>query len=203
LRLAISCAVLLLAIGSPVRADTGHPYTAAEAGEQAEFDVRVALDSEGQRGRASAMVRIHAHREIVWPLIKSCAESVKLVPGLVACKVLETAPDQSWQIIRHVLDYSWYLPKLTYDIRATYDYPARVSIERISGDLSVLKGSWILQRDGEYTIASYQVELAPGFWVPQWLVRAALRHDLPKLLSALRVRAELVQRQEPASHGSH
>jgi hypothetical protein len=45
------------------------------------------------------------------------------------------------------------------------------------------------------------VELAPGFWVPQWLVRGALRRDLPKLLSALRVRAELVQRQGAASLG--
>ena len=202
MRLAISCAVLLLAIGSPVRADIGHPYTAAEAGEQAEFDVRVALDSEGQRGRASAMVRIRAHREVVWSLIKSCAESVKLVPALVACNVLETAPDQSWQIIREVLDYSWFVPKLTYEIRATYDFPARISMERISGDLSVLKGSWNLQSDGDYTIARYEVELAPGFWVPQWLVRGALRRDLPKLLSALRARAELVQRQGPASQGS-
>ena len=195
--------MLLLAIGSPLRADTGHPYTAAEAKEQREFEVRVALDTGGQRGRASAMVRIHAQRDVVWSLIKSCAESLKMVPGLVACKVLDTAPDGSWQVIHQVLDYSWYLPKLTYDIRATYDYPARVSIERISGDLSVLNGSWTLQSEGDDTIARYQVELAPGFWVPQWLVRAALRHDLPKLLSALRARAEIVQRQGPAFRGSN
>ena len=201
MRLSILCALLLLAMGSSVRADNAHPYPAAETEQQGEFDVRVVLDSAGQRGRASAMVRIHARREVVWMLITSCAESVKLVPGLVACKVLETAPDQSWQIIRQVLDYSWFVPKLSYEIRATYDHPARVSIERISGDLSVLKGSWNLQSDGDYTIARYEVELAPGFWVPQWLVRGALRHDLPKLMSALRARAELVQRQGLSPQG--
>jgi len=202
MRLSILCALLLLAAGSSVRADTAHPYTATEAHQQGEFEVRVELDSAGQRGLASATVRIHAPREVVWSLIKSCAESVKLVPGLVACNVLQTAPDRSWQLIRHVIDYSWYLPILTYEIRATYDYPARISIERVSGDLSVLKGSWNLQSDGDYTVARYEVELAPGFWVPQWLVRAALRRDLPKLLSALRARAELVQRQGSASQGS-
>jgi hypothetical protein len=202
-RLAVSCAVLLLTTGSPVRAATDHPYTAAEAGDQGEFEVRVALDSEGQRGRANAMVRIRARREVVWSLIKSCVESVKLVPGLAACDVLETAPDGSWQTIREVLDYSWFVPKLTYEIRATYDYPGQISIERISGDLRVLEASWNLQDDGDYTIARYQVELAPGFWVPQWLVRGALRHDLPKLLRALRARAELVQRQGSASRRSH
>ncbi len=198
----ILCSLLLPVPVASVRADTAHPYTATEAQQQAEFGVRVTLDSAGQRGFASATVRINARREIVWSLIKSCAESVKLVPGLIECDVLETATDQSWQIIRHVLDYSWYLPKLSYEIRATYEYPARVLIERISGDFSVLKGSWTLQNDGDYTVARYQVELAPGFWVPQWLVRAALRRDLPRLLSALRARADWVQRQEPAAQGS-
>jgi hypothetical protein len=134
---------------------------------------------------------------VVWSLITSCTEAVHLVPGLVVCDVMETAPDRSWQRIRHVMDYSWYVPKLTYDIRASYDRPSRVSIERISGDLRILRGSWALQDDGEDTIAHYAVDLAPGFLVPRWIVRAALRRDLPKMLRALRTRAEYVQRQKP------
>ena len=35
-----------------------------------------------QSGSASATVRIHARREVVWSLITSCPESVRLVPGL-------------------------------------------------------------------------------------------------------------------------
>jgi hypothetical protein len=119
-----------------------------------------------------------------------------LVPGLEACDVLETAPDRSWQRIRHVLNYSWYVPKLTYEIRASYIYPSRVSIERLSGDLRTLRGSWDLKTDGDYTIAQYAVDLAPGFWVPQWMVRAALKRDLPKMLRALRSRAEAVQNRK-------
>ena len=79
---------------------------------------------------------------------------------------------------------------MTYDIRAVYDRPARISIERISGDLRVLKATWQFESQGEYTIAHYEVELAPGFWVPKWLVRVVLRNDLPKMLRALRTRAE-------------
>jgi len=132
-----------------------------------------------------------------WSLITSCPESVALVPGLVACEVLETAPDRSWQRIRHVMNYSWFVPKLTYEIRASYDQPSRVSIERISGDLRILRGSWVLNSDGDYTLAHYAVDLAPGFWVPKWIVRSALRHDLPKMLRALRSRAEAMQIQNP------
>lgn len=170
---------------------------ARESAQHGDIDVTVSLDAGEQSGSASATVRIHARREAVWQLITSCSEALHLVPGLEACNVLETAPDRSWQRIRHVLDYSWYVPKLTYEIRAAYDPPSRVSIERISGDLRLLRGSWNLQSDGDYTIAHYAVDLWPGFWVPQWMVRAALRRDLPKMLRALRARAEVVQQQSP------
>jgi hypothetical protein len=171
---------------------------AQESAQHGDIDVAVALDAGEQSGTARATVRIQARREVVWSLITSCAEALHLVPGLVACEVRETAPDRSWQRIRHVLDYSWYVPKLTYEIRASYDQPSRVSIERVSGDLRILRGSWVLDSDGDYTIARYAVDLAPGFWVPHWIVRAALKRDLPKMLRALRTRAEFVQQRKPA-----
>ena len=171
---------------------------AQESAQHGDIDVAVALDAGEQSGSAKATVRIHARREVVWSLITNCTEALHLVPGLVGCEVKETAPDRSWQRIRHVLDYSWYVPKLIYEIRATYEPPARVSIERVSGDLHTLRGSWVLESDGDYTIARYAVDLAPGFWVPRWIVRAALKRDLPKMLRALRSRAELVQQQKPA-----
>ena len=170
---------------------------AQESAQHGDIEVSVSLDAAQQSGSASASVRIHAHREVVWSLITSCTEALHLVPGLVACEVMETAPDRSWQRIRHVMDYSWYTPKLHYEIRASYDRPSRVSIERISGDLRVLRGSWALQSDGEETVAHYAVDLAPGFWVPRWIVRAALRRDLPKMLRALRTRAEFLENQKP------
>ena len=170
---------------------------AQDAAQHGDIEVRVSLDPAEQSGNASATVRIHARREVVWSLITSCPESVALVPGLVTCDVLETAPDGSWQRIRHVMNYSWFVPKVTYEIRAAYDPPTRVSIERVSGDLRILRGSWVLNGDGDDTVAHYTVDLAPGFWVPQWIVRSALRHDLPKMLRALRSRAEAAQRQNP------
>jgi Polyketide cyclase / dehydrase and lipid transport len=159
--------------------------------------ISVSLDPAEQTGSASATVRIHASRETVWSLITSCPESVRMVPGLEICDVLETAQDQSWQKIRHVMNYSWYVPKLTYVIRATYDRPSMVTIERISGDLRTLRGSWELTSDGDYTIAHYAVDLAPGFWVPNWIVRTVLRKDLPRMLRALRSRAESMPNAKP------
>jgi len=164
-----------------------------ESAPHADIDVSVALDAGEQSGSAKATMRMHARPEVVWALITSCPEAMGMIPGLIACNVLETAPDQSWQRIRHVMHYSWFVPTVTYEFRASYQKPVHVSIERLSGDLRILRGSWDLQGDGDYTMARYTVDLAPGFWVPRWIVHAALRRDLPKMLLSLRSRAEAVQ----------
>jgi Polyketide cyclase / dehydrase and lipid transport len=140
--------------------------------------------------QTTATIRVHARREAVWALLTSCATALDLVQGLKECEVLDTAPDGSWQLIRQVIDYSWYVPTLTYVLRDTYDYPRRISIQRESGDLRTLKASWSLEAEGEFTVLRYSLEVAPGFWVPRWLVRIALKHDLPKMLRNLRTRAE-------------
>jgi hypothetical protein len=173
-----------------IAAISAHAANLAADAQSNDIAIAVSLDPTEQSGSASATVRIHAPREVVWSLITSCPESLRLVPGLEACDVLETAPDRSWQRIRHVMNFSWYVPKVTYVIRATYKPPSKVTIERISGDLRTLRGAWELQSDGDYTIAHYTVDLAPGFWVPHWIVRSVLRKDLPKMLRALRTRAE-------------
>ena len=72
--------------------------------------------------------------------------------------------------------YTVIIPMLRFQV----DEPALVS----------LRGTWILQSDGEDTIAHYDVAVEPGLWVPNWIVRAALKHDLPKMLQALRSEAE-------------
>ena len=166
---------------------------APESGSSNGVQLSVVLDAGEQSGSADANVRIHASRDIVWSLITSCPEALILVPGLVGCDVLQTAADGSWQRIRHVVDYSWYVPRLTYEIRAVYDKPSRVTMERTAGDLKTLQVSWSLRPDGGDTIARYEIELVPGFWVPRFLVRLALRRDLPKMLIALRTRAEAME----------
>jgi hypothetical protein len=147
-------------------------------------------DSDVAFLQTSATIRVHARRETVWALLTSCATALELVQGLEECQVLDTAPDGSWQLIRQVIDYSWYVPRLTYVLKDTYDYPRRIWIQRESGDLRTLEASWYLEADGEFTVLRYSLEVTPGFWVPRWLVRIAVKHDLPKMLRTLRTRAE-------------
>jgi len=150
----------------------------------------VVLDAADHSIEARTTIRIHAPPATVWAVLSSCSEAVKIVPGLEVCEVRESAPDQSWERIRQVMTYARFLPKMSYEVRVSYLKPDRIAFERISGDLITLRGSWVLVRDGEYTVARYLLDFEPDFWAPRWIVRAALKRDLPKMLRALRANAE-------------
>jgi hypothetical protein len=153
------------------------------------MQVRIAAGN-GQRIEAEATVRIHASRETVWAILSSCPEALKIVPGLEVCEVRERAADASWARIWQVMDYAWFLPRVRIEVKASYRQPAAMSFERVGGDPVTLQGQWDLQSDGSYTIAHYNLVFEPGPWVPRWILRSALKRDLPKMLQALRSDAE-------------
>ncbi len=155
-----------------------------------EFALTISLDASESSATATASIRIHATKAVIWGVLTSCTEALQIVPGLKFCTVQETATDRSWQRILQVMDYSWFTPRVSYEVLASYNKPDAIVFEKVAGDQMRLRGSWDLQSDGEYTVAHYVLEFSPGFWVPRWFVRAALKRDLPKMLRALRLHAE-------------
>ena len=118
------------------------------------------------------------------------------MPHLIRCDVLETAADRSWQVIAHVVNYSWYLPRASYSFRADYVPDRSVRFRHVDGDFRENEGVWELspEGDGAATLLTYRVRLVPRFFVPQWLVRRSLQKDLPATLGALRTRCEALTR---------
>jgi hypothetical protein len=153
----------------------------------------VEVVSAGPSIAAHATIRIHATREVIWAIVSSCPEALKILPSLKGCEVLERAPDGSWARILQVMEYFRFLPDVRFEVRVNYRPPASITFDRVSGDLTSVRGEWILHEDGDYTVAHYDVAIEPGLWIPNWIVRAALKHDLPKMLQALRSNAETIR----------
>jgi len=137
-----------------------------------------------------AAILLDAPAERIWDVMVDCEGAPGFVPGLRECKVVERG--DGWEVLQHRVRISSLLPQVTYRFRATYRRPERIDFVRTSGDLKAMEGSWVLVpvEDGRRTVVRYSVYLDPGFLAPQWLVRQALRHDLPDLLRALRRRVE-------------
>ena len=66
--------------------------------------------------------------------------------------------------------------------------------------LKDFRGSWIMTpvKGGNQTELAYCMYIDPGFFVPQWMMREAVKSELPKTLIALRERIGIISKQPTA-----
>ena len=150
-----------------------------------------------QKGMVESLVLIDAPAKLIWNIMTDCPGAPTFVPGLKACKVLDSG--KSWEIIRHEVKWIWFFPKISYVFRADYQINRRIDFVKIKGDLREMKGTWRLfpLEEAGQTIVRYEVYLDPSFFIPQWLVEQSLMTDLPDMMAALRtkVRNSLLDRK--------
>jgi hypothetical protein len=124
-------------------------------------------------------------------VLTDCEHAANFIPGVKRCRRVQSAPDDSWEIVEQEAKYSWWMPAVTTVVRAEYKRPQRIDFKRISGDLKQEEGSWVLESAADAaTIVEYELYVDPGFWIPRVLLRHSLRSELPAALTAVRERAE-------------
>ncbi len=172
---------LLVSIGAAAPAPAAGPYTA-------EPSVTVAQGPAGDTVEIKAGIEIAAPRATVWAIMNDCARSLHYVPGLTGCRVLKRDPAGRWDIREHKVSWMWFLPDVTSVFRSDYDPPKRLRFHRISGTLKRSDGEWRLEAidNGRATRVSYDAVIAAGIPAPEFLVEAALKRDIAKVLQGLR-----------------
>jgi uncharacterized protein YndB with AHSA1/START domain len=191
---------LSLAVGRGEPADSDGPpdwsLTAEQHVRLANGEILVLADVNASQteGDILAAIQIAAPAERIFRTMTDCREALEFVPHLEVCRVLESAPDGSWQIVEHAADFGWYVPRTDYVFRADYEPYRRIRFEQVRGDLRENRGVWemrpLSEGDPGTTILTYRVRVVPRFFVPRWMVRSSLRRDLPLRLGALRERCE-------------
>ena len=158
--------------------------------QKGEILVQLGQSEHQPRGSVEAVVWIDAPAEAIWRIMTDCDAAPEFIPGLKACRVLESGDD--WEVIRHDVKWMWLFPKVAYVFRADYQIHRQITFRRLRGDLREMKGMWRLRpmAEGRHTIVHYSVYLDPGFFVPRWIVRRSLKKNLPAVLAALRNRVE-------------
>ncbi len=153
-------------------------------------DTDVAGSVNGGSQGVRAAIRIGASPERVFAVMTSCEEALRFVRRLESCRVVETAADSRHQLIEHVVNLRWYLPRIRFVFRADYDPPREVRISNVSGGLREHEGRWTLEPldGGAATLVVYRVRVVPRYPVPQWLILATLKRDLPETLRVLAAR---------------
>jgi ribosome-associated toxin RatA of RatAB toxin-antitoxin module len=171
-----------------------------------EIVIRASLDSSQRRGTVRAAVRIDAAAAIVFQLMTRCTDAVKYVPHLRLCRVRDRAPDNSWQLVEHEIDFGWYAPRVRYIFRADFVADRSITFRQVSGDFKAYEGIWELEptEPGEATLLKYRAYIDPPGYVPNWLARSTFKRELPQMLTELRRRCEAEQvlraQEQPSPH---
>jgi len=158
--------------------------------------VRIVFDGDESHVHVDAAVKINAGVDAIWRVLTDCDHAATFIPGVKRCRRVQSAPDNSWEIIEQESKYSWLMPSVTTVVRADYKRPQRIDFKRVGGDLKDENGTWVLDpsqpagTQSNVTIVEYELYVDPGFWIPRVLVRHSLRTELPAALTAIRERVE-------------
>ena len=75
--------------------------------------------------------------------------------------------------------------------RLDYTPYSRIDVNRVSGPIAHMQGTWwLLPEDNGRILLVYELAARPRHAVPRFIVRATLKRDLPKVVGAVRERAE-------------
>ena len=136
-------------------------------------------------------VEVDAPATAIWDVLKACEISPEYVPNVQSCTKLEDLDGGRAQLFKQTIKPIFFMPTFEHVFRLDYTPYTRIDVNRVSGPIAHLQGSWWLvpEVNGRILLV-YEISLDPGMPIPRFMVRATLKHDLPKVLAAVRERAE-------------
>ena len=136
-------------------------------------------------------VDIAAPPQVIWEILTACQIAPEYVPNVQSCRKLEVLDKGRAELFVQVIKPVFFIPSFEHVFKLEYTPYTRIDVHRVSGPIAHMDGSWWLlpQKDG-HTLLVYNLALDPGFPIPRFFVRATLKRDAPRVLSAIRERAE-------------
>lgn len=152
------------------------------------------LTERGERPQVVVIklaIDVDAPPQAIWDVLTACQIAPEYVPNVQSCRKLEVLDNGRADLFVQVIKPAFFIPAFEHVFRLDYTPYTRIDVHRVSGPIAHMDGSWRLlpQPDG-HTLLVYDLALDPGFPIPRFFVRATLKRDLPKVLSAVRERAE-------------
>lgn len=127
----------------------------------------------------------------IWNVLRACDVAPEYVPNVVSCKKLEELDGGRADLFVQTIKPIFFMPTFEHVFRLDYTPYTRIDVHRVSGPIAKLDGSWwLLPQDNGRILLVYELALDPGMPIPRFLVRATLKRDLPKVVQAIRERAE-------------
>jgi hypothetical protein len=163
---------------------------ALEAGE-----VELEMNRDGRITEVTATIIVDSTRQDIWDVLVACEIAPEYVPNVIACRSIEILNDGASELFIQTIKPAFFIPSFEHVFRMDYQPFERIDINRVSGPIKLLESVWWLKlrADGRVSL-TYALRLDPGIPIPRMFVRSTLRRDLPRVLRAVRERAEATAR---------
>ena len=134
---------------------------------------------------------VDASAQAIWDVLTACQIAPEYVPNVTSCRSLEVIAEGKAELFIQTVKPAFFLPTFEHVFRLDYEPYRRIDVHRVSGPLAYMEGSWWLmpQADGRILLV-HQLAVDPGLPVPRFFVRATLKRDLPRVMEAVRERAQ-------------
>jgi ribosome-associated toxin RatA of RatAB toxin-antitoxin module len=134
---------------------------------------------------------VDAPATAIWDVLKACEIAPEYVPNVVSCRKLEELDGGRADLFVQTVKPIFFLPTFEHEFRLDYTPYTRIDVNRVSGPIEHMQGTWwLLPQDNGHILLVYELALDPGMPIPRFMVRATLKRDLPKVVAAVRERAE-------------
>jgi ribosome-associated toxin RatA of RatAB toxin-antitoxin module len=134
---------------------------------------------------------VAAPPEAIWDVLVACEIAPEYVPNVTSCRSLEVIAEGKAELFIQTVKPAFFLPTFEHVFRLDYEPYRRIDVHRVSGPIEHMEGTWwLLPQDDGKILLVYELSLDPGIPMPRFLVRATLKRDLPRLVEAVRQRAQ-------------
>jgi uncharacterized membrane protein len=81
--------------------------------------------------------------------------------------------------------------RIDYRLRYRYEEPHRITWDYLGGDIKSVDGEYVFEEQGDgTTLATYQLALDPGMWVPGPIAKALREQVMKRSMEELKLRVE-------------
>ena len=158
---------------------------------QEEIQVNTVALNDGVTG-VSARISIDASPEHVWQAITDYDNQKNFVPKVLDSGLISDNGSEQVMFQTGRTGVLFFSKTVHVKLRMKGEPHRRLEFQQIEGDFKVYHGEWLIEPapNGKGTMLTFRAEIKPDFFAPAYFVRSVQQKDLPRLLEAMKKRAE-------------
>jgi ribosome-associated toxin RatA of RatAB toxin-antitoxin module len=197
----LACSILFYPTTSPAISAAPHDSLSAEQVKLLNGEPVVILTNlkDGVTG-VTGYIFIAASPKKVWDVLTDYNNHKYFIPKLIDSGLISDNGNETVMFQTGRTRILFFQKTVYIKAKARGEYLKHLYFQQIAGDFKVYHGGWTLDayRHGQGTFLTYNAEVKPDFFAPQFVVKYVQRHDFPSVLSAMKKRAESINL--PVSH---